>query len=57
MKERIQEASKPDAPCSVFDGMVGRELHHQKKHHYINVTNDNIILTAVIALLLVKMTL
>lgn len=30
LKERIQEASKPDAPCSVFIGMVGRELHDKK---------------------------
>ena len=38
MKERIQEASKPDASCSVFIGMVGRELHDKKKHH--NATNE-----------------
>merc|ERR1712133_178371 len=26
LKERIQEASKPDAPCSLFVGMVGSAL-------------------------------
>ena len=30
MKERIQEASKPDTPCSLFVGMVGREIDVRK---------------------------